>query len=283
MIVVGHERVRTQLEQGLPSVALLRGSESVGKWTLAEYLCEYHKIKEIDIKRVPKLTVDEVKEIRRFSSTSPFGKLKVVIIRLDGSEYSPLREANPAALNAMLKLLEEPPKTVKFILTSSKPTLVTIESRAHLYRCGLLSKDEIIEVLTRFMDMSPREADIAATLSYGTIDSALEVKYIETAKAKVLSVLKALADRDLDLLLQSTRGTTADGQPAWGASEHRLLYRWIQEALSQRWSVFSEAEGFGLVADKDRLRVMLLQLSKVSKARPKLAVRAALEPMLARK
>lgn len=262
----GHESVRRALEESLPQVTLLRGPTSVGKWTLAKYLAQYHSVTPVDQRFIEELTADGSRGLKQFASTAPFGKGgKFVAARLDG--------ASEAALNALLKLLEEPPRTISFVLTTSGRTLDTIASRAHVHPVGLLSRDEVSAVLTARLGMSPEAASELLPYSRGQVAPLLNRGSVEQPRAFVLTVLRALADKDPELLEAAAQ--------QWDQAAHQLLLVWCMEAVTQRWSVFTEAETFGLLSEPlYPLRIMqALRLD----ARPKLAVRALLEPLLARR
>jgi replication-associated recombination protein RarA len=261
--VFGHERVRQALEESVPPVVLLRGPASVGKWTLAQYLAQHHGVLPVDLRSVAQLTAEAARDLRRFSSTAPFGVRKMVVLRLDG--------ASEQALNALLKLLEEPPPVVSFVLVSSVRTLDTIASRAQVHPVGLLSRSEVEQVLVHRVGMSQDAARDLSAYSRGQVAPLLERESSGQSRAAVLSVLKALSEGDCELLdLAASK---------WDAEAHELLRRWCVEALTGEWSVFTEAETFGLLRQK-MYPVRVLRALSLD-ARPRLAVRALLEPLLA--
>jgi hypothetical protein len=225
----------------------------------------HHGVLPADTRKLEKLSVDEARDLVRFAGIAPFGKTKLVVARLDG--------ASEAALNALLKLLEEPPPTIKFILLSVWPPLDTITSRCHVYRLGLLRRDELFDVLVHRMGMAPAAADTAAGLGRGQVQAALTADQQDVGRAACLSVLKAIHDRDSDLLEQAAS--------RWDENAQALLLRWCVEAITGRWQAFTEAETFGLTKDPNVPRRVLLALRL--NARPKLAVRAALEPLLSQR
>lgn len=259
---VGHGWVRAALEDELPAVVLLQGPSSVGKWTLAEYLADYHGVKPYDRRVLETVSAEDAREVKRFVSTAAFGKLKLVIANLDA--------ANASALNALLKTLEEPPPNARFILVASQPTLTTIASRASLYRLGLLSTSEVAEVLVRRLGWREMDANTAATRSGGSVEGALSATLGDASKAQVISVVRALKAQDRDLLLQATR--------SWGEDEQRALYAWAWEGASGRWSMFVPADTQGL--DPDVIRRVLFGLNKLANARPRMQVRTVLESLI---
>ncbi len=80
--------------------------------------------------------------LRQAGLTAAEGGAKVFLIG-DAERLVP-QESSPEAANALLKVIEEPPRATTFILTASDPTrlLPTIRSRAVVLRLGRLSADE---------------------------------------------------------------------------------------------------------------------------------------------
>lgn len=263
MQVFGHESARRALEEHLPQVTLLRGPASVGKWTLAQYAAQFHGVMPADQLWFPELGVENSRDLKQFASKAPFGKFKFVGARLDG--------ASPSALNALLKLLEEPPPTIVFVLVTSLPTLDTIASRSHVHQLGFLSSDEISGVLTARMGMSFESVGELLPFARGQVAPLLARESVDQARASVLTVLRALKDKDRELL--------EAGAAQWDAASQDMLKVWCVEALTQRWSVFSESETFGLL-DSPLYPLRVLMAMNIS-PRPKLSVRVLLEPLMA--
>ena len=82
--------------------------------------------------------------------------------------------ATPAAANALLKFLEEPPRGVVMILTTATPgrLLPTIRSRLFELRFPLLSTAEVRDVLDA-MEHRGKDGELAASLSGGSVTRAL--------------------------------------------------------------------------------------------------------------
>lgn len=105
--------------------------------------------------------------VRQLSMQSYSGGLRVLLL-------GDLDFATPAAANALLKFLEEPPAGVVMLLTTATPgrLLPTILSRAIELRFPLLSKDDVRDILTR-LQFDARDAELGAQLSGGSISRAL--------------------------------------------------------------------------------------------------------------
>lgn len=264
MTYIGHREVVGLLERGLPPVTLLLGPASVGKWTLTHHLADHHGVALVDRVIVADgLRVDTVRSIRKFVGSRPFGPFKLAQIRLDGS--------TEPALNALLKTLEEPPATVRFLLTCSTRTLPTIMSRAQIFRLGLLTTEELRAVLIA-EGLSPTAATRAAALGRGQVATALAADTSDDAKSNVLTVMRAVSSGDRDLFERAFR--------FFDDTSRDLLLCWLREAITGQWAIFSEDDSFGLRREPARLRKMLLAVSQLSRARSRLGVRAALEPFL---
>lgn len=91
------------------------------------------------------------------------------------AEHLVPQEASPEAANALLKLLEEPPESSRFILTSGKPgsLLDTIRSRALPIHLPPLPVATVAAFLREECGADPEAAMRAATLSQGSIGAAL--------------------------------------------------------------------------------------------------------------
>lgn len=272
--VIGHDDVREALEKSLPLVTLLRGPSSVGKMTLAKHLAAFYEVSATDLLVVERLSAEAARGVKQFAATSPLGGcFKMVVLRLDG--------ASSQALNALLKVLEEPPTSVRFILVASEPTLDTIVSRAHAFNLGLLTREQVSSVLTACLGEEIQYARSAAAYSGGQVARARQFAHVETAKAAVVSLLKAFADHDPDLFdAVAKKWSPYDSETRKFSTEaHGLLQQWCLEALTGQWSVFSDAETFNL-SRTPLPRQILVGLGKSGLARPELAVRSALSALV---
>lgn len=269
MIPVGHDRVREELQRELPRVTLLLGPPSVGKWALAQHLAVHHKVLKVDLREIEYLTAEHARDLKAFASVAPFGKMKLVLINLE--------RASEVALNALLKLLEEPPPIIRFVLVASGKVLPTIVSRAAIYRCGVLSDSEVTTVLRDRFGMAPDKARTAAAWGRGRVDQALGADLSQSARAACLTILRAVAARDRELFASVVRTM----EPEVANQARQLLLAWCREAVTGRWRLFSETESHGLASgDREVPRKILLALGRLSHARAKLALRAGLESFL---
>ena len=122
--------------------------------------------------RDPKLktaiTVGEARKLKDFLGLSAAdGGYRVVIV--DAAD-----EMNPAAANAILKLLEEPPKRTTFLLICPQPSrlLQTIRSRCRSLALAPLNQSDLSEGLAQAGLETPAKPNYLGTLAGGSIGRA---------------------------------------------------------------------------------------------------------------
>jgi DNA polymerase-3 subunit delta' len=118
------------------------------------------------------ISVDEVRKMKSFFTLSAAdGGRRVAII-------DAVDEMNPAAANALLKLLEEPPKSVTMFLISHQPArlLPTIRSRCRELRLGPLSAQDLSDALTMAGgEVVPEDRIALAELAGGSVGEAFRM------------------------------------------------------------------------------------------------------------
>ena len=102
------------------------------------------------------LPIFQVRAVERWARLAPFGRTKVTVVEnaermLDG------------ARNALLKVLEEPPSTARFLLLSSRPSslMPTILSRVRSYPFRARDEQASREILAKVFRAGPGEADLS--------------------------------------------------------------------------------------------------------------------------
>jgi len=116
-----------------------------------------------------KIGVDYVKELQQFANLPPYeGKCKVLII--DEAEYLSIEAAN-----RLLKILEEPPPKVVWLLLSAEEShlLPTVVSRCQRLELKPVPSEQIQEILTHSYNVDPLKAKFLARLSHGYLGWAL--------------------------------------------------------------------------------------------------------------
>jgi hypothetical protein len=112
------------LERDLPPATLLLGPDLHQMVNAAKWSTNGSGLIQADRLIARHVSAADARGIVRFAQTAPFGPFKLVIAVLDGS--------TPQAQNILLKVLEEPPPTIRFILVATERPLPTIVSRCRV-------------------------------------------------------------------------------------------------------------------------------------------------------
>ena len=142
------------------------------------------------------LRVEQMRQIEKEANYRPFeGKARVFLI--DEAD-----KLNDASANALLKVLEEPPRTSHLILITARPAMLlpTILSRCQMIRFSPLTPAEIETHLTKNNLVDTKTARLRARAAGGSIGRALSgdlVTFTSQRKAmlKVLNALVVSQDR----------------------------------------------------------------------------------------
>ena len=213
--IAGHRRLLSLLSgaiarETLPPALLLAGPAGVGKRRVAVAIAEA-------VNCLSPRTTDEARDgcgvcaaCRRIQrgvhpdviliEPGDMGSIKIEQVRdvIDRAEYRPFEGRRrvviiddadalmPAAQNALLKTLEEPPSASIFVLVSSIPDalLPTVRSRCSRLRCAALSPAEVTEVLTRDHGYSEQNARAVAVDAEGSVGRALQAESADLVEAR---------------------------------------------------------------------------------------------------
>ena len=140
------------------------------------------------------LRVEQMRQIEKEANFRPFeGKARVFLI--DEAD-----KLNDASANALLKVLEEPPKTSHLLLITARPAMLlpTILSRCQMIRFSPLAPEEIERYLVKKSDVDAKTARLRARAAGGSMGRAMSgdmVTFTSQRKA-MLKVLNALAVSD---------------------------------------------------------------------------------------
>jgi DNA polymerase-3 subunit delta' len=129
------------------------------------------------------IKVEHVRDVIDRAGYRPFeGRRRVVIIDEADSMV-------PAAQNALLKTLEEPPSASIFVLVSSIPDslLPTVRSRCPRLRVGALPPGDIATALVRDHGYAESEARAAAADADGSIGQALSARSTDLTQAREMA------------------------------------------------------------------------------------------------
>ncbi len=207
------------------------------------------------------------RSLRRRAQNRPSMAPRQVFIIGDAETLVP-QEASPEAANALLKLLEEPPRDTRFILTSSEPgsLLDTIRSRTVPLLVKPLPREEVVAFLEEH-DVDREAAEAAARLSGGSIGRALG-------------------------FLRVSEGEKPGDDPEEGPLEQRRreAFQLLRAALSSRHGPAFRAGleqkvsgARGLLGLLDALELWLRDLAAVASGSPERAVNQDAVPWMTRK
>jgi DNA polymerase III subunit delta' len=182
------------------------------------------------------ITVDEVRRGSKFfSQTSGTGNWRIVIV-------DPADDLNRNAANAILKILEEPPKRAMFLVLSHAPgkLLPTIRSRCLSLRLSPLSDTALLAALGHLgQEIPPETRQIILSSAKGSVSEALKlINYggleIMTVFADVLQKSGASARKDMHRL--------AD---ALSSKDSETIFTFFINQLTARVESSAKAEALG--------------------------------------
>ncbi len=160
-----HKRTRLQFDLYLahpPHAVLLHGEDGIGKFHLACWLSDqvgapYSVVQVLEKKS--SISIDQIRELYEKTKT---GRKQVIIIR-DADNLG------SEAQNAFLKLLEEPPENVYFILTAPnvQSLLSTIQSRCTTIQIVAPTKDDLVAYFMADFNGSEEEFSKIASITRG--------------------------------------------------------------------------------------------------------------------
>ena len=175
--------------------------------------------------------VNSARLLARQASLTPVeGGWRVFII--GHAERLVAQESSPEAANALLKLLEEPPRRTLFVLTVAGAGMVlpTIRSRSTPLRLSRLSAEEVRQFLMATRPELARDALIeAANGSIGAALDGIDGDPMAKARQSAEAFLKAVHDGPMPAAERALR------QPAWQArGEFTALLDAVLDRLSTR-------------------------------------------------
>jgi DNA polymerase-3 subunit delta' len=176
------------------------------------------------------ISVEQTREtIAFFGSTAAVDGWRVCIV-------DTVDELNPNAANALLKVLEEPPRRSMFLLVSHAPARVlpTIQSRCRKLALRPLSENDVIQAAAQAAQMSSDDASLreAADAAEGSVARALALVgggalKLHQRTAALLDNLPQVDPRELHALGDALGGSDRAALGAFVDS----VDRWIGERL----------------------------------------------------
>jgi DNA polymerase-3 subunit delta' len=196
--VIGQDKVLSLLDYSLKTntiahAYLIIGPRHVGKGTLAINLAQalncdspeppcgqcrscqrilegkHADIATIGLDSRTEIGIDDIRGLQRFASLPPYeGKYKIFII--DGAEY-----LSTEAANSLLKILEEPPQKVVWLLLSAEEVrlLPTIISRCQRLELKPMPSEQVQETLINSYNVDADKAKLLSQLCHGCFGWAL--------------------------------------------------------------------------------------------------------------
>ena len=185
----------------IPNAYLFTGIRGVGKTTIArivakslnclngiENLCKNELCKNceaitnsnhidvLELNGADKTSINDIRDLIEFSRYGPTSsKFKIFII-------DEVHQISSAAFNALLKILEEPPEYLKFILatTEIKKVPVTIVSRCQRFDLSRIKSSELFEFIKKIKDkengkVTDEALKLIVKISEGSVRDALSL------------------------------------------------------------------------------------------------------------
>jgi DNA polymerase-3 subunit delta' len=224
--VIGQDKILSLLDCNLKSdttahAYLLVGPRHVGKGTLAINLAQalncggpelpcgqcpscqrilegkHADVTSIDLDSRTEIGIDDIRALQRLANLPPYeGKCKVFII--DDAEY-----LSTEAANSLLKILEEPPQRVVWLLLAAEEEhlLPTIISRCQRLELKPLASERIQEMLVNVHAVDADKAKLLSRLCHGCIGWAMSA----LANGDILEQRSQRIDRLGSLLTSRSR------------------------------------------------------------------------------
>ncbi len=170
------------------------------------------------------------------------------------------------AANAFLKLLEEPPEQVIFLLTASgtDQLLPTIVSRCQHIKLAPLSSDVISDALQRYDGMSKSDADYLARISDGNyaLTRFYDLKLLQELRTDIIRFLRISYVQDADEVL-----TLVQDWHSKLNTENQIALCNSLEMILRDIMIYKETNDRKLVTNIDQLEVIEKFCESLTEAR----------------
>lgn len=175
----------------------------------------------------PVIKIDQIRTLCQTLGMKPYeAGVRVVII-------SEAQALNPAASNALLKVLEEPPVRTVLILiaTHTSDLLPTIVSRCQPVRFNPISRENLESVLVRDHGIDATDAAIIAAMAAGSISRALKMYQSHWIRRRnwLITEMESLSSASLNRLLAFSNQLAAQKDDLPDALE--VLKSWLRDLV----------------------------------------------------
>lgn len=172
------------------------------------------------------IKIDQIRELQRQLALRPYEAPR------KGCIIEAADRLHPAAANALLKTLEEPPGNAVLVLLSANPAgvLPTIVSRCQQLRFSSLPQ-ETVEQLVSTGDTDPEAARVAASLSEGSVAKAVEIlggSALEE-RARFIETVCSLSGNDVSRIFAFSEGFDKQKEKAAGMLD--ILKSFLRDVL----------------------------------------------------
>lgn len=228
--VIGHREILSTIPNPLPPTLLLTGPEGVGKRRVAHVLAYASGAKGPDLQVLGSLDRAAARNLIQHHMTHP-------LTSPTKTSVADLTRSSPEALNSILKILESPPEYSRIILHTDVAPLLTIRSRCFGIRFGLLSTQEVAQILQQ-LGIHEGKALNAAQVAHGRVSVALEYVQHSASRRSVEDIQNAFQEasapaleRALNQALSAEKGESHADLHARREMVARLLSLSLRESL----------------------------------------------------
>ncbi len=175
----------------------------------------------------PYIKIEQIRSLCRTLGMKPYeAGMRVVII--------PQAETmNPAASNALLKVLEEPPVKTLIILVTAHPSdlIPTVVSRCQMIRFNPISRSRLTKALVGKYDMKDRDAAVIAAMAGGSLSRAQRMCTTSWLERRqwLINELDSLSGRSLNQTLAFAEQLARDRDELPDALE--VLKSWLRDLI----------------------------------------------------
>jgi len=199
------------------------------------------------------IKIEQAREIQRRMTLASFqGGRQICLI--DRAE-----SMTDEAANCFLKILEEPPPGVVFILVCVQPYALpsTVLSRCQQVLFQLLPVSQVALILAGYPGVKQEEADLTALLSGGSVGQAVDLlnggRFAESRKqlAQIINAIDSAGPGEACRLAGSLSGSREQNIREQTAAWIEGLMLWYRDLL-----IWKETEDEGLIINRDFLPVI---------------------------